>query len=187
MRNIHTHHRPAVDAVLNVYPQDFAPREGEEYSVGIHPWYAESATPADWERLRQAARHPQVVLIGECGLDKLCDTPFAVQQSAFERQVLLSEEVGKPLLIHCVKCYNEVLACKRRLRPRQPWIIHGFRGKPTVARTLLEAGCSLSYGARFNPESVRLTPPDRLFVETDDADISIEEVVRRVMQCRISP
>jgi TatD DNase family protein len=56
-----------------------------------------------------------------------------------------------------------------------------------VARTLLEAGCSLSYGARFNPESVRLTPPDRLFVETDDADISIEEVVRRVMQCRISP
>jgi TatD DNase family protein len=181
--NIHTH-RPSAHAVRNVYPRDFRPEEGEQYSVGIHPWYAAEADEEDWALLEAAARHAQVLLIGECGLDKLCATEWSVQCAAFERQIALSEAVGKPLLIHCVRAYNEVVALKRRLQPAQRWIIHGFRGKPTVARMLLDAGCSLSFGARFHEEAVRMTPPDRLFLETDEDEVSIEEVARRVAEAK---
>jgi TatD DNase family protein len=184
--NIHTHH-PSPNAVVNVFPADFQPEEGLLYSVGIHPWHAAEADARDWELLEQAARHPQVVMIGECGLDKRCRADWTAQQTVFERQIALSEAVRKPLLIHCVKAFNEVLTLKRHLRPAQPWVVHGFRGKPTIAYSLLEAGCYLSFGPHFHEESLQMTPVERLFIETDEADVTIEEVARSVAEVKKLP
>ena len=65
-----------------------------------------------------------------------------------------------------------------------PWIIHGFRGKPLVAYQLLQHDFYLSYGEKYNEESLRITSPERLFLETDEARISIETLYVRAAEIR---
>ena len=158
-------------------------------SVGIHPWYL---TEADADRLlkllEQHLQDDRVVALGEAGLDRLRGCSLNVQISVFRREVALAEEYGFPLVIHCVKAFNELIQLKKELRPRQPWIIHGFRGKEQVALDLLRHDCYLSFGARFQEEAVRAVPLERLFIETDESSESIEEICRRIAQARgVSP
>ena len=146
------------------------------FSVGIHPWDADRFQPAWLDKLNMLLNYQQVVAIGECGLDKNADASMNAQLEVFERQIILSEITRKPLMIHCVGCFNELLELQQKHAPSQAWIIHGFRGKPELAQQLLKAGFYLSYGAKFNAESVALTPPDRLLMETDDSGLEIEAI-----------
>ena len=65
-----------------------------------------------------------------------------------------------------------------------PWIVHGFRGNARVASQLLDAGFYLSYGERFNPEALAVTPADRLLAETDESLLPIDEIHRRLAASR---
>ena len=111
--DIHTHRLPRIPgtAIVNCYPDVFAPKEGEWYSVGIHPWYVPAAITSnvrcEMNVLSSLIGHPQVLAIGEAGLDKLADAPIAVQIEVFEYQAQLSVELGKPLVIHLVKAVEE--------------------------------------------------------------------------------
>ena len=105
---------------------------------------------------------------------------FAVQIQVLEKQIELSEKVKKPLIIHCVGCFNELFDLKKHWNPSQIWIIHGFRGKPELAGQALKVGCYLSFGEHFNTQSVRITPIDKLFVETDESKMSIEELYHQI-------
>ena len=144
------------------------------YSVGIHPWNAGCYTKRDVDSLNRLARDHRVVAVGETGLDSVHvayelvshGTTREVVQALpdIERQlellmlhIRLSEEVGKPLLLHVVKRYPEILKLRIDLKPRQTWIIHGFRGRPGLAKDLLKWGFYLSYGEMFNPLSVEAT------------------------------
>ena len=104
------------------------------------------------------------------------------QISLFDRQARLAEEVGKPLIIHCVRAWEELIACRKAIRPKQPWLIHGFRGKAPLAGQLLRQGFYLSLGYHFQPEAARLAWPERLFLETDEAAVSIQVVYGRVAE-----
>lgn len=180
--DIHSHHRaPYYEGIISVDPKDFKPVEGQLYSVGIHPWTT-LASPAeeDWEKLEMAAASSQTVAIGECGVDTLKGGPMFRQLQVFRRQVEVSEKFGKPLIIHDVKAHDIITGLKRDLNPKQTWIVHGFRGKPTVARMLLDAGIMLSFGELFNAESLRNVPLESLFSETDESDLSIEEIIKRL-------
>lgn len=173
--NIHTH-RPAPGAVLNLEPEQQPDCDGW-YSTGIHPWRAAEAEKL-WPLVVQAAGHTHVVAIGECGLDALRGPELSVQQAVFERHVALSERLCKPLIIHAVRTWPELIALRRRLKPRQEWIIHGFRGKAALAHELLRHGFSLSFGEKFNQEAFDLTPPERRYRETDSpasSDLSADE------------
>ncbi|MDE7377094.1 MAG: TatD family hydrolase, partial [Muribaculaceae bacterium] len=135
--DVHTHRLDAgLDAIINLPLDsiDSIPADGRSYSVGVHPWDAEAQV--DWERLRQAASLPQVVAIGECGLDALRGPALDVQEPVFVRQARLAEELGKPLIVHCVRAYGRLMELRRALSPSQPWLVHGFRGKPELARQL---------------------------------------------------
>ena len=140
-------------------------REGETvlqdgvHTWGAHPWHL--AFPPE-ERL------PQAMAIGECGLDRLCNTPYDAQMEAFRRQIRLSEQLQKPLILHCVRAVDDVLRLKREERASQPWIFHAFRGKPAQMRSLLAHGLYVCFGFRYNEESLRECPADRLLLETDD-------------------
>lgn len=90
------------------------------------------------------------------------------QEEVFVRQICLSEELGKPLIIHCVKALERLLAIRKELKPRQSWMLHGFRGKPQQLRSLLDAGLFVGFGPLHNEESLRICPADRLLLETDD-------------------
>ena len=120
--------------------------------------------------------------IGECGLDRVCSTPYALQLSAFEAQIALSEELHRPLLLHCVRALDDVLRLKRGTT--QPWIWHGFRGKPQQLHQLLDHGFYVSFGFRHNADSLRLCPPDHLFLETDDSPAPIAPLYATVAPIR---
>ena len=179
--DIHTHNLAAREAVISCAVDAFDPQPGLLYSVGIHPWHSASATDGDLERLASLVAHPQVVAIGETGLDTLRGAPLNRQLELLQRHIAIAEQVGKPVIAHCVRASQQLAALWRRTAPHRVAIaVHGFRGNVAVARTLLDAGCWLSYGERHNLAAVAVTPPDRLLVETDDAPTAIGDVVTAV-------
>ena len=184
--DIHTHRLPARigSALVNSYPHSFHSSPGHCYSVGIHPWHLSEATDDTWRLLEEAVRHPQVWAVGEAGLDRLAHTPLSCQLAAFKQQALLAETVGKPLIIHLVKATAELLQLRRQLRPAQPWIVHGFRGKPRQAQQLLHHGFYLSFGEHFNAETLRTVPLDRLLLETDESLLPIERLYEQAARIR---
>lgn len=173
-------HRPAP------YPQGIVSLDNlsdslmpeQYYSAGIHPWTTARYPAAEqWERLETLAADEQTVMIGECGVDLIKGGPMFRQLQILKKQIDLSEKFGKPLLLHCVKGADIILGLKRDLNPAQPWIIHGFRGNPALARQLTDKGIFLSFGEKFNAETVMQTPPEMLFAETDESILTIEEII----------
>jgi TatD DNase family protein len=151
-----------------LHPEEATLRADATYSVGVHPWWTANN---DIEALLRGttfwAQHPQVVRIGECGLDKLKGGTIEVQERVFVAQVEHSENLQKPLTIHCVKAFDRLLSLHTQLRPKQRWTIHGFRGKAEQAQQLLAAGFDLSFGEHYNEAAFALCPPTRRNRETD--------------------
>ncbi|MFG6426506.1 hydrolase TatD [Muribaculaceae bacterium Isolate-037 (Harlan)] len=180
--DIHTHHpAPQPNAVVCVSPDDFNPIENQLYSVGIHPWKTADALSDDiWEKLEAAAEHPQVVAIGECGIDKIQGGPLFRQMQVMRRQIELSEKVGKPLIIHNVHAQDIIIGVKKDLNPTQPWLVHGFRGKPTIAKMLTDTGIWLSFNDKFNDMSVTETPIQFMLAETDESETPIADIITKL-------
>ena len=145
------------------------------YSYGIHPWHIEDKD-MQLMLLTEVVLHPSVVALGEAGLDKNIEAPMLLQTEIFTEQAKLAEDIGKPLIIHCVKAWDELLAIKKEINPQMPWIIHGFRGNELLADQLIKKGFRLSFGEKYNPEALRVAWPDHLFIETDESDKSIQEI-----------
>lgn len=126
--------------------------------------------------------------IGECGLDKLRGASMDYQICWFKRQIELSEKVQKPLIIHCVKAWDELLLLHKQVNPRMPWIIHGFRGKPQLAKQLIsKTNIFLSFGVNFNTGSLLITPLSKLFIETDDIEYDLSALYYSVANERNIP
>ena len=148
---------------------------GVYFSAGIHPWHIASTDPMSLtSQLSRIAESPQQLAIGECGLDKLTDTPIDIQITIFKQQIEIAENSKKPMIIHCVKAFNELIKLRKETAARQEWIIHGFRGKPQLATELIQHGFRISIG-------------HRLFLETDDSNIDIETVYRQIAEIRQIP
>ena len=162
-----------------MYPLEFEvakeTNDRHAFSCGIHPWYSEDSEN-QMIYLKEIVGDPRIVAIGETGLDKLKGPSFDVQIPVFKEHIVLSEKLGKPLIIHCVKAWEELIRVRRETRPTQPWIIHGYRGKPELTRQLIREGFLFSVGDQINVDSMQLIPPDSLFCETDEDDMSIREV-----------
>lgn len=166
--NIHTHRLDAgSDAVINLPLGMDIPEKGV-YSVGVHPWDSDRVGKQQLEQLAHVATSPQVVAIGECGLDAMQGAPLDRQEELFRWHIALSERLGKPLIIHAVKTWEALMRLKKEIKPKQQWIIHGFRGNPQLAQQLLNAGFYLSIGEKYNPSTLAIIPPDRLYRETDE-------------------
>ena len=167
--DFHTHQVPVSKNVIAIV-------EGRD-TWGIHPWKADETFVVPDLSAKLA--------IGECGLDGLRGPSMAVQESVFLEQIRLSEELGKPLIIHCVKAFDRLLQLRKELNPKQSWMFHGFRGKPQQLRSLLDAGFFVSFGFQHNEESLRICPIDRLLLETDDDEFHpIDEIYNNVARKR---
>lgn len=189
--NIHTHRsHPAPNTleILSLY-QDFSVAGGEGcFSAGLHPWYL-SGWEQRLEALNGAAILPNLLAIGECGLDRLCGTDWLLQQSVFEAQIELANKVQKPLVIHCVRAFDEVLGILNRSKVEVPVIFHGFNNKPAVAKRLLDAGCYLSFGAAILGATAAAlvlpeVPEEKIFLETDDSPVTITEIYQKTAWLR---
>ena len=182
--DFHTHRPDATSALIAADPRRFDPQPGKWYSVGFHPWDdVNMLTAGDFDLLRQCAGHPQVLAVGETGMDRLRGAGIEVQRDVFLRHLQFARDLGKPVVVHNVRATREILDARHRAGLDDvTLVIHGMRGNAHIARTLLDAGCYLSYGPRFNAAAVLVTPLDRLLIETDDSPVPITDVASSVAQ-----
>jgi TatD DNase family protein len=182
--NLHTHrysNRDDILEIVNQYPREFDAMI-PHYSIGIHPWYIDKdLIDADLKIIESKLESENCLAVGECGLDKRIETPFDLQVDVFERQLILADNYKKPVIIHCVAAFHEVIEIKNRLEIKVPMIIHGFSKNEETAQQLLNHGFYLSFGKYLlrNPELESIfknVPDDRFFLETD----TIEEGIRDV-------
>lgn len=185
--DIHTHRRSLwADQTVYSYTMENHPsdRGATRCSVGIHPWYLTvDNAETQWEWLLQEVCRKEVVAIGECGLDKLSGPSMFLQESVFRECILLSEKKSLPLVVHAVKCTQELIRIKKELKPHMPWIIHGYRGRREVALEYLKHGFYLSFGEKFQEDALRCVPFDKLLLETDDSLQTIQSVYQKVAEC----
>jgi TatD DNase family protein len=159
---------------------------GTACSFGIHPWHLnEDNLNPQLGLVNGVTCFPNLVAVGEAGFDKLRGPSMELQRRAFEEQVKISELSRRPLIIHCVRAWEEVFRSHKKLRPAMPWLIHGFRGNATLAEQLLSKGIYLSFWFDFvmRPESavlLRSVPGERMFLETDGAGIDIRDIYNKV-------
>ncbi|TDX10228.1 TatD family hydrolase [Flavobacterium sp. S87F.05.LMB.W.Kidney.N] len=182
--NFHTHqftNQADVLELVNQYPKEFDASIAF-YSMGIHPWYIEeNRIDADLKIIEEKLQTENCLAIGECGLDKRIDIPLDLQISVFEQQLALAEKFKKPVVIHCVAAFQEVIEIKKRLKITVPMIIHGFSKNKQVAEQLIAAGFYLSFGKYLLRNTDLKTvfqnvPNDRFFLETDTMEESIQMV-----------
>lgn len=142
--------------------------------AGIHPWFAESAGDA-WETRLRSLLHEVPAGIGEIGLDKKCCCHFDCQRRIFLAQLGMAAELGRPVVIHCVKAWGallEILEQEAGAKRLPPTMIHSFAGSLETLRRLLRCGCFLSFSCRIMGEEKLHpcflgTPLDKLLLETD--------------------
>lgn len=185
--DIHTHksaQRKGVESIqsLSLTSDIFlAMPKTKPISIGLHPWYASiEKLEIQLKYLSVLAKQTNVKLIGECGLDKLKGESLKNQILILEHQVALAERLNKPLILHCVRAFSELMELKGRLKVKVPMIIHGFNKNEELGKQLISKGFLLSFGTAILKEnsgaSKLLKSYDDFFLETDDAETSIEEI-----------
>lgn len=167
--NIHTHHPTG--------------RHIEPSGAGIHPWEAGSKGA---DGLADAIA--QADAAGETGLDFICSVPRERQEEIFREHLRIAAELDKPVILHCVRAFEPMMKILAEF-PLRAVIFHGFTGSPQQAERAVRRGYYLSFGHRTfkspkTVEALKLTPLQNLFLETDDADISIEEIYRRAAEVK---
>lgn len=182
--NLHTHsarHQENVVEVVNQYPHEFD-ASIPLYSIGIHPWYiVEERIEADLEVIENKMQRKNCLAFGECGLDKRIEIPIELQQSVFEKQLLLAQKYNKPVVLHCVAAFDELIAIKKKLKITVPMIVHGFSKSEQLAQQLISNGFYISFGKYLllNPDletAFKSVPQDKFFLETDTVNEGIEAV-----------
>jgi TatD DNase family protein len=152
-----------------------ARRESGVWSTaGLHPHEAGAGDPSWVDRVRSLLREPEVVAVGECGLDFHYDhAPRARQREVFEAQIGLAAEMGLPLVVHSRDADQETIEVLLGLPPGVRGVLHCFTGGDHLLETALAAGWWVSFSGlvtfkRFDAaDRVRRIPEDRLLIETD--------------------
>ena len=185
--NLHTHkfsNLSDVIEVVNQYPWEFD-ASIPNYSIGIHPWYIdENRLESDLEIIKEKLQLSECLALGECGLDKRIEIPLELQISIFKKQLETVKQTNKPVVLHCVAAYDEVIAIKKEMKIENPMIIHGFSKNEQVAKTLLNNGFYLSFGKYLlrNPDLEKVftfAPENQILLETDTIEESIYQVYEK--------
>jgi TatD DNase family protein len=185
--DIHTHNSKLQNDVTSlrniIANQTFHVEQNINYSIGLHPWYLElSSKESDLSDLMKICHLPDVKAVGEIGLDRLCETNFDLQIEIFERQLLLAEQLNKPVIIHCVRAFSDIISIKKRLKPKMPIIIHGFNQNKQLLLELVRHKFYISIGSAvldINSNAFFLLdqiPIEQLFFETDESDLHISKI-----------
>ena len=167
--DIHTHNRQSNAQTID--------------TVGIHPWHAATG---DISAVEEQA--PKIDAIGEIGLDFACDVPREKQIAIFRAQLSLAERLAKPVVLHCVRAFEEVMRMLRDYH-LSAIIFHGFVGSKEQAQQAVNKGYYLSFGERTfrSPKSIealRNTPLSHLFVESDESTTPIEDIYEKIAELR---
>ena len=163
--------------------------EHKFFSVGLHPWRLPANTDSlekDLKNLRKTLEFNRVIAIGEVGLDRLWGPEPKVQKTYFAELLKLAKELNKPMIVHCVRYYPELIAIKTQFAPDLKVLIHGYNGNVEILKQLLKHNFYVSFGSLSlkrddiyefilqNPQYLK-----RVCLETDDSGINIKEIYKR--------
>lgn len=183
--DLHTHCTESSSnrKLINVFAQDLpVANDDRSYSVGLHPWHLETVDNEDCLVLiDKALAQKNVLAVGECGLDRSISTGFMWQERYFCKQAQMAEKYAKPLIIHCVRSFPELISYKKKIKATVPWIIHGYQANAATTANLMKHNFYFSAGEALlahprGMEILPLIPSDHLFIETDNCEIPIEEL-----------
>ena len=181
IKDIHTHVFPSEpgSALVCIGSDRNLIQAGHALSAGLHPWQVTGDDDTALKAVEELLSLPQVIAVGECGLDRLRGPSAEIQEKAFIKQTELSERYRKPLILHVVRAMDGIIRIRKQIKPAQKWLVHGFRGRPEQMEQLWRNGILVSFGIKFNPESVRQVPPERLLLETD-GNSTIADVISAI-------
>ncbi len=188
--DLHTHRlnqKEFVIAVYNLLLHEKMNIPDSPFSAGLHPWYADRLSLDELAcSLNQIVGNSHLVAYGEIGLDKVCKIPMQLQQDVFEFQLRIATNQKKPVILHCVKAWDELIEiCNNYYTIK---ILHGFNGGIELTERLLKNGFCFSIGhGIMNPSakiqaSIQYIPLTSLFCETDDSEITIQAVYKVVCE-----
>lgn len=186
--NLFNFHHHNLGNFYGIYNLDLGENVPESYfSVGIHPKDIDENWEKHFEALKKISFLDNCLAIGECGLDALIDIDENLQKKVFEKQILWANEIQKPVIIHCVKRFQELIPFQKLAEV--PLIIHGFNKKKSVADEMLKHGFFLSFGKsvlyNLSLQSIlKEIPIDKIFLETDDTDFDIAELYQKVSEIK---
>lgn len=181
--DIHTHNKLDTSSILSVQNHIVGQDEitsSNPYTAGIHPWHVDRSPDIQLKQLEIIAEKKEVIGIGECGLDKLCTTDWDLQMEVFQQQIGLANKVDKPIIIHSVRAYQEIMQQLNLQHVQTPVIFHGFNKKNELAKDLLKKGYYLSLGADIllgrQNALIATIPLNRVFLETDNKTTNIVDI-----------
>ncbi|ATH08456.1 hypothetical protein BIY24_10995 [Halobacteriovorax marinus] len=195
--NIHTHILSKDPRHIEFYNVDI--RKGDaEFSkghfrcAGIHPWWIQSFSGYNLEKLEALLQGREYQCVGEIGLDRAFkEVDFETQCNFFRFQLDFAKKRKDPyVIIHCVRAYNDILKLVNEVGYEGVLIFHDYNGNEQITRELIGRGYYFSYGSKlFNEQtkgfkSFTLIPLSKLFFETDDSSLKIEEVYLRASKLR---
>lgn len=184
--NLHTHR--ASGKHIEIINKDFGENinENELFSLGIHPLSIDEKKSFEKEigEIKEKLTCKNFLAIGEIGIDRRNLQSLDKQITIFKQIHLLSEKFEKPVIIHCVRAWSDLLAIRKNLKAQSVWIFHSFNGNAIVAQQLINSECYLSFGKAllYNnklQETFRKISLNYLFLETDDSPVSIEEIYEK--------
>ena len=160
------------------------------FSVGLHPKDIDENTERYLDRVRDVSKNPLCWAVGECGLDSLVGVPISEQERVFEAQILWANEVYKPVIVHCVRRFSELLRFSKIAKT--PIIVHGFNKKKNIADELLKKGFYLSLGKLllYNGNLQQLAkdlPLNRILLETDVWEGEVSQIYDKLARLRNIP
>lgn len=193
--DIHKHGKETKEDIFvlrNLFPDQVHEIDTQKYySLGLHPWHVEKEKlDIDITKVHENASKKEIIAIGETGLDQKVNVSYIHQIEAFEQQLEIAEEFRLPVIIHCVKAYNDIITIRKRNGISLPWIIHWFNASQQIAEDLINLNCYLSFGCMlFNEKSKAFRvfpniPEKNIFLETDDTEYSIIDVYRKASGLR---
>lgn len=149
-------------------------------AVGYQPNNCHQASEAGWEVICELVKDPKVVAIGETGLDRYWDDcPFEIQQLWFDRHIQLSQNSGKPLVVHMRECELDIIESLKKFDGPIRGIMHSYTGSAESAKVCLDLGLHISFAGMVTfkksselREVAATIPLDRLLVETDSPYLS---------------
>ena len=183
--DFHHHNRENTYGIYNLEPKEIVTEK--KFSVGIHPKDIDENWEENFEKIKEISLLQNCVAIGECGLDGLISVNENLQKEVFEKHILWANQINKPVIIHCVKRFSEIIPFQKIAKI--PLVIHGFNKKKTIADEMLRHGFYLSFGKSvlhsLSLQSIlKEFPLEKMFLETDDANFNIEELYQKTAEIK---
>ena len=183
--DFHHHNRENTYGIYNLEPKEIVIEK--KFSVGIHPKDIDENWEENFEKIKEISLLQNCVAIGECGLDGLISVNENLQKEVFEKHILWANQINKPVIIHCVKRFSEIIPFQKIAEI--PLVIHGFNKKKTIADEMLKHGFYLSFGKSvlhsLSLQSIlKEFPLEKFFLETDDANFNIEELYQKTAEIK---